>query len=151
MHIGRGRPIFVYNFLDLERFRWGGLSSLDAGKHTIVFDFKYDGPGPAKGGTGVLSVDGKEVARKTIAHTIPLLMSIDETFDIGLDTRTPVDFTYDVPFRFTGTIDKLNYQARAGAVVGRGQTEGCGDARRRERLGCCRSPRRTKHDGSSQP
>jgi arylsulfatase len=109
-HIGRGRPVFVYNFLDLERFRWEGLSSLDAGKHTIVFDFKYDGPGPAKGGIGVLSVDGKEVARKTIEHTIPLLMSIDETFDIGLDTRSPVDFSYEVPFAFTGTIDKLNYK-----------------------------------------
>src|SRR5262249_28865061 len=47
------------------------------GKHTIVFDFKYDGPGQAKGGTGVLSVDGKEVARKTIRHTIPAVMSID--------------------------------------------------------------------------
>ncbi len=109
-HIGRGRPVFVYNFLDLERFRWEGLSSLGAGKHTIVFDFKYDGPGAAKGGTGVLSVDGKEVARKTIEHTIPLLMSIDETFDIGLDTRSPVDFSYEVPFAFTGTIDKLNYK-----------------------------------------
>ncbi len=109
-HIGRGRPVFVYNFLDLERFRWQGVSSLGEGKHTIVFDFKYDGPGPAKGGTGVLSVDGKEVARKAIPHTIPLLMSIDETFDIGLDTRSPVDFSYDVPFAFTGTIDKLNYK-----------------------------------------
>jgi arylsulfatase A-like enzyme len=108
--MGRGRPVFVYNFLDLERFRWEGLSSLGAGKHAIVFDFKYDGPGPAKGGTGVLSVDGNEVARKTIPHTIPLLMSIDETFDIGIDTRTPVDFSYDVPFEFTGTIDKLNYK-----------------------------------------
>ena len=70
--------------LDLERFRWQGVSpSLDEGKHTIVFDFKYNGPGPGKGGTGVLSVDGKEVARKTIEHTIPLLMSIDETFASG--------------------------------------------------------------------
>ncbi len=108
-HIGRGRPVFVYNLLDLERFRWRG-SALSAGKHTIVFDFKYDGPGPGKGGTGVLSVDGREVDRKTVPHTIPLLMSIDETFDIGLDTRTPVDFSYDVPFAFTGTIDKLNYK-----------------------------------------
>ena len=49
-----------------------------------MFDFKYDGPGLGKGGTGVLSVDGKELARKTIKHTIPILMSIDETFDVGM-------------------------------------------------------------------
>ena len=106
--LGRSRPIFTYNMLDLERFRWRG-PSLGAGKHTIVFDFKYDGPGPGKGGTGVLTVDGKEADRKTIPHTVPLLMCIDETFDIGADTRTPVDFSYDVPFRFTGTIDKLTF------------------------------------------
>jgi hypothetical protein len=106
--IGKGRPIFVYNMLDLERFRWSG-PALSAGKHTVVFDFKYDGPGSGKGGTGVLSVDGKEADRKTIAHTIPLLMCIDEIFDIGADTRTAVDFSYDLPFRFNGTIDKLTY------------------------------------------
>jgi len=55
-------------------------------------------------------VDGKEVARKTIPHTIPLMMPPDESFDIGLDTRSPVDFTYEVPFAFTGVIDKLNYK-----------------------------------------
>ena len=43
-----------------------GQQPLAAGKHTIVFDFKYDGPGIAKGGTGVLKVDGKEVANKKI-------------------------------------------------------------------------------------
>jgi arylsulfatase A-like enzyme len=107
--LGRGKPVFLYNMLDMERFKWEG-PSLSAGKHTIVFTFKYDGPGPAKGGTGVLSVDGKEVDRKTIAHTIPLLMSIDETFDIGVDTRTGVDdLEYQVPFRFGGKIDKLTY------------------------------------------
>ena len=85
------------------------LSSLGEGKHTIVFDFKYDGPGVGKGGTGVLTVDGKEVDRKSMEHTIPFLMSDDESFDVGLDTRTPVDFTYDCPFRFTGSIDKLTF------------------------------------------
>ena len=105
---GRGRPVFVYNMLDLERFRWRG-SALGEGKHTIVFDFKYDGPGVGKGGTGVLTVDGKEVDRKSMEHTIPFLMPADESFDVGLDTRTPVDFTYDCPFRFTGSIDKLTF------------------------------------------
>ena len=106
--IGKGRPTFVYNMLDLERSRWSA-PALSPGKHSIVFDFKYDRPGSGKGGTGVFSVDGKEAERKTIAHTIPLLMSIDEAFDIGVDTRTAVDFSYDLPSRFNGTIDKLTY------------------------------------------
>ncbi len=119
LYLLKGKPVFEYNFLDLERTRWeggAGLSkdllgrALEPGKHTIVFDFKYDGPGLAKGGTGVLSVDGREVSRKTIKHTIPLLMSVDETFDVGADTRTPVDDSYDVPFRFTGTINKLTFK-----------------------------------------
>src|SRR6202044_314926 len=93
---------------DIQRFRWEGATALTAGSHIIVFDFKYDGPGPGKGGTGVLSVDGKQVATQTIPHTLPFIMSIDETFDVGVDTRTPVDDNdYQVPFRFTGKLDKL--------------------------------------------
>ena len=104
----KGKPVFTYNLLDLERFRWEGQQPLAPGKHTIVFDFKYDGPGFGKGGSGVLSVDGHQVDSKTIPHTIPFLMSIDETFDVGVDTRTSVDDRdYQVPFRFTGKLAKL--------------------------------------------
>jgi arylsulfatase len=56
----------------------------------------------------VLSVDGKSVAEQTIKATIPFIMTIDESFDVGIDTRTPVnDNDYQVPFPFTGTLDKL--------------------------------------------
>jgi len=124
LFLQHGKPVFVYNLLDLERFRWeGGVGAilgedmfgraLKPGQHTIEFDFKYDGPGPGKGGTGVLSVDGKELAKKTIKHTIPLMMSIDETFDVGLDTRTGVDHSYELPFKFTGKIDKLTFKLGA--------------------------------------
>ena len=104
----KGKPVFVYDFFNLERFRWEGPAALTPGKHTVVFDFKYDGPGFGKGGTGVLSVDDKEVASKTIPHTIPFVETIDETFDVGVDTRTGVDDTdYQPPFRFSGKVDKL--------------------------------------------
>jgi hypothetical protein len=118
LYLQKGKPVFVYNLLNLKRYRWeGGVGgadwlgkSLKPGKHTIVFDFKYDGPGFGKGGTGVLSVDGKELSRQKIDHTIPFLMSMDETFDIGRDTRSPVDDSYKLPFRFTGTINKLTFK-----------------------------------------
>jgi hypothetical protein len=64
--------------------------------------------GLGRGGTGVLKVDGKEVARQSMEHTLPLLMQWDENFDIGADTGTPVDDNdYQVPFRFTGKLTKL--------------------------------------------
>jgi len=111
LYVLKGRPIFTYNLLDLERFRWESPQPLTPGRHTITFDFKYDGPGPGKGGSGSLSVDGNQVASKTVPHTIPFLMTIDETFDVGVDLRTPVDDKdYQVPFRFTGKIDKVTFK-----------------------------------------
>ena len=108
LYMLKGKPVFTYNMLGLEKFRWEGKESLAPGKHTILFDFKYDGPGMAKGGTGVLSVDGKQVDSKSIPHTIPSIITVDETFDVGVDTRTGVDDNdYQSPFRFTGTLHKL--------------------------------------------
>ena len=110
--VNRGRVVFLYNLLDLKRTIWEG-PELEPGKHTIVFDFKSDGPGLGKGGTGVLSVDGKEVARNSMEHTTPVTFPEDETFDVGEDTRTGVallEYRYDVPFKFTGKIDKLTFK-----------------------------------------
>jgi arylsulfatase A-like enzyme len=108
LYLLKGKPVFLYDFLDLERFRWAGQQALAPGKHSIVFDFAYDGPGFGKGGTGVLKVDDKEVANQKMPHSIPFLMTLDETFDIGVDTRTPVDDNdYQVPFRFNGQISKV--------------------------------------------
>ena len=110
--IRRGKPVFLYNLLNLKRTIWSG-PELGAGKHTIVFDFKSDGPGLGKGGTGVLSVDGKEVDRKSMEHTTPITFAEDESFDVGQDTRTGVamlEYRYDVPFKFTGKIDKLTFK-----------------------------------------
>ena len=92
---------------------------LAPGKHTLEFDFKYDGlgmgtlafnsmSGIGRSGTGVLRVDGKEVARQTMEHTIPLILQWDENLDVGSDTGTPVDDgDYQGPFVFTGKINKM--------------------------------------------
>src|SRR5271169_6548887 len=109
--IGRGKPVFLYNLLDLKRTTWVG-PELKAGQHKLVFDFKFDGGGFGKGGTGTLFVDGKEVDKKSMEHTVPFIFQWDETFDVGMDTGTPVaalEYHYDVPFRFTGKIDKLTF------------------------------------------
>ena len=101
----KGKPVFVYNLLDLARPRIEAPDALAAGKHTIEFVFTYDGPGLGKGGTGVIKVDGAEVASGTLPHTLPFSLEASETFDIGSDTGTGVDDAdYVSPFPFTGTL-----------------------------------------------
>ena len=115
----KGKPVFLWNLLGLKRVRWEGPDILSPRKHELEFDFKYDGLGFAtlafnnvsglgQSGTGILKVDGKEVATQKMDHTIPIIMQFDETFDVGADTETSVnDADYQVPFEFTGKIDKL--------------------------------------------
>ena len=108
LYLLNGKPVFHYNMLILAQYHWQGTDALAPGKHTIGFDYIYDGPGIAKGGSGVLKVDGKVVATGKQANSISFLQVADETFDVGVDTRTGVnDKDYQVPFAFDGKIDKL--------------------------------------------
>jgi hypothetical protein len=119
MYVLKGKPVFTWNLLGISRVRWEGPQALSPGKHTIVFDFKYDGLGFAtlafnnmsgigRGGTGTLTVDGKVVATQPMERSVPLILPVDETFDIGSKTGTPVDDRdYQIPFTFTGKINKL--------------------------------------------
>jgi hypothetical protein len=102
-----GKPVFYYNMANVAHYSVAAKEALKSGKHIIVFDFKYDGGGFGKGGIGALSVDGTQVAQGRIEKTVPFRFSLDETFDVGEDTGTPVDLSYDVPFAFTGQINKL--------------------------------------------
>lgn len=117
-YVLKNKPVFLWNLVDLKRIRWEG-PELTPGKHTLEFDFKYDGlgmgtlayasmSGIGRSGTGALKVDGKEVVTKKMERTLPLIMQWDENLDVGSDTGTPVDDAdYQVPFAFTGKIDKI--------------------------------------------
>ena len=119
MYLLKGKPVFLWNLLDLKRVRWEGAEALSPGRHKLEYDFKYDGLGFAtlafnnitgigRPGMGTFKVDGKIVATQRLDRTVPLTMPWDETFDIGMDTGTPVeDRDYQVPFRFTGRIAGL--------------------------------------------
>ncbi len=115
----QGKPVFLWNMIDLERIRWEGPEVLQPGHHVIEFDFKYDGlgvgtlaynsmSGLARGGTGTLKVDGKVVQTQKMEKTLPMILQWDEAFDIGSDTLTGVnDADYKPPFPLTAKLNKL--------------------------------------------
>ncbi len=114
-----GKPVFLWNLVNLERIKWEGKDALSPGKHILEFDFKYDGlgvgtlafnnmSGLGRPGTGTLSVDGKVVQTQAMPKTLPMILQWDESFDIGSDTLTGVnDADYKPPFPLTAQLNKL--------------------------------------------
>ncbi|HEY2787506.1 MAG TPA: arylsulfatase [Fimbriiglobus sp.] len=107
LYLEKGKPVFHYNYVDVKHYEVAGKAALAAGKHVIKMDFAYDGGGIGKGGTATVTVDGKEVAKGRVERTIPIRVTLDESLDVGSDTGTPVNLSYDVPFEFTGKIEKV--------------------------------------------
>ncbi|MGA8000634.1 MAG: arylsulfatase, partial [Pseudolabrys sp.] len=115
----KGKPVYLWNLVDLERIKWEGPDALTPGRHTVEFDFKYEGigagtlafnsfSGVGRAGTGTLKVDGNVVATRSMEKTLPMILQWDESFDIGSDTLTGVnDEDYKPPFTFTGKLNKL--------------------------------------------
>ena len=143
----KGKPVFLWNLVDLERLKWEGTEALTPGRHTVEFDFKYDGlgagtlafndfSGVGRPGVGTLKVDGKVVDTKPMPKTLPMILQWDESFDIGSDTLTGVnDADYKPPFALTAQAEQADDQARPAAAVegrdrqARSRDEGQGGAR----------------------
>jgi arylsulfatase len=107
LYLRDGKPTFVYNFLSVERTTLAAKESLPRGKATLVVDFAYDGGGVGKGGKLTMSANGKKLAEGRLTRSIPIQFSLGEGLDVGMDVGSPVDFTYQLPFAFTGRIEKV--------------------------------------------
>ena len=108
LYVKDGKPIFMYNYLGLDRFAAASNAALPKGRATVKMDFVYDGGKPGAGGTATLYINGKSVGSVKVAQTQFAIFSADETAGVGVDTETPVSEDYDrTSSRFTGKIDKV--------------------------------------------
>jgi len=105
------KPEFAYALSNQpdQKSRIASDQAISPGNHVVRFKFQYDGGGLGKGATGTLFVDGTQVAQGQIPQTVVARFSLDETFDVGEDTGTPVveDYADKMPFPFTGTLKKF--------------------------------------------
>lgn len=110
LYLKAGRPTFVYNYLGVERPSFSGDTPLGKGKASLGVRFDYDGGGMGKGGTVTLTVDGATVASGRLERTVPIQFSITEGLDVGMDNGSAVDWTYRLPFHFTGRIEEVTVE-----------------------------------------
>ncbi|SDR64112.1 arylsulfatase [Rhizobiales bacterium GAS113] len=105
LYLKGGVPAHCYNYLGFEHIYARGAQALAPGKHTIRYEFTYDGGGVGKGGMGALLVDGQKVGEARLERTVPFLFSGDDFADIGKDYGAPVTEDYETPHGgFTGGI-----------------------------------------------
>ena len=103
-----GRVHHVYNFGGLENSKVSSSQALAPGRHTVLYEFAYDGGKPGSGGMSRLSIDGKAAGEVRVPKTLPFFLSGDEGVDVGRDNETPVTADYkEGDNAFTGTIDKV--------------------------------------------
>jgi arylsulfatase A-like enzyme len=110
-YLKEGKPAFAYNYLGLESYNVQSDKDLKPGKHTIVYDFKYDGNGLGKGGSGTITVDGNKVAEGQLAKTQPGIFSVDDLADVGTDDGTPVA-DYGASSHFKGKLNKVTIETK---------------------------------------
>ncbi|SHI79851.1 arylsulfatase [Shimia gijangensis] len=112
LYVADGKPGYDYNFLGLERYTILSDQPLAPGKHSVRFEFDYDGDGLGKGGNATLFVDDELVAEGRIERTQPMVFSADETADVGIDLATPVIEVIgsEAASRFDGTISKVTVE-----------------------------------------
>ena len=111
-----GRPAFSYRAFEAGSIEIVGRAPLGAGRHLLQVDFDYDGGGYGKGGTARLSIDGAPQDEGRVAVTPPAFFSINETFDVGLDTGSaagsyPPDADPGFPFS-GGRIERVDVRLR---------------------------------------
>jgi hypothetical protein len=112
LYVTDGRPAYVYNYFGREITTIRSDVVLSPGQVEVSLWFDYDGGGLGKGGTAVLSVARREVARGRIENTVPFVFSMSgETLDVGIDTGAPVG-PYPHGFPFPGRIERVEIDVR---------------------------------------
>lgn len=108
-YIKNGKPAFTYNLFGLNSTTITADQPLPPGKHTLVFDFKYDGGGLGRGGIGTILIDGQKAGEGRIERTQPGVFGVVDLADVGVDLGTPVA-DYGPSSKFTGEIKKVTVQ-----------------------------------------
>jgi hypothetical protein len=113
LYMKGGQVHHVYNFDGLQRTVVSSPTPLAPGRHTVQYEFVYDGGQPGSGGISRLSVDGAQVGEARIPRTMPFAYSGDEGVDVGTDNETPVTEDYkEGNNKFTGQIHQVTVEVK---------------------------------------
>jgi arylsulfatase A-like enzyme len=114
-----GKLVYVYSIAGEHVYTIKSEANVPPGEATLRFEFARNFGLPGAGGTGRLFINGKKVGEGAIDQTVRNRFSLDEGLDVGEDTGTPVCESYQVPFKFTGTLKRVTIELGNGGLTSR--------------------------------
>ena len=105
-----GKLIYHYNLAGVERFTIESKDRIPTGDVSLKAVYKTDADKPFAGATVTIFANDKKVGEGRVEKSIPNRVTLDETFDVGFDTGTPVMEGYDMPFDFTGKLSQVTIE-----------------------------------------
>jgi arylsulfatase len=111
-YLKKGKPVLHYNLLNLQRFTITSDAEVPLGKSTLRYEFTAANKTRGAGGVGKLFINDRQVGEGKIARTVMNVLSIDETFNVGMDIGTPVSEEYQIPFKFSDKLEKVTIELK---------------------------------------
>jgi arylsulfatase A-like enzyme len=103
-----GKLHYEHNWFGEERYLVSSSETIPAGKVIVSAEIKVDKENkPGTGGTVTLRVGKKKVGEGRFKKQVPFRFTVNETFDVGCDTISPVSNQYKSPFPFNGKIKRV--------------------------------------------
>jgi arylsulfatase A-like enzyme len=101
---------YEYSALLLKRDKIR-IGRLPAGDVTIAFEMRTPMQRAAPAEVRFW-INGQEAASGTVRRTVPAVFTASETFDVGMDTSSPVanDYFDRAPFAFEGSLKRLHFE-----------------------------------------
>jgi arylsulfatase len=115
LYVLKGKPVSTYNLLISSSFRWKAAALSPRQAHDRASTSPTTARASAKGAPRpwLKMEQGSRHARRSRTRC-PFSWPSDETFDVGVDTRTPVnDKRLPGAVRFTGKLDQRPYNLNA--------------------------------------
>jgi arylsulfatase len=104
-HLVEGRLEYVHNYVGKARYTVSSDVVVAPGEHELTLSFHSNGD---FSGVARLLVDGRDVGGGPITTTTPVRYSISGAgLTCGWEQGPPVGEGYEVPFRFTGTLQRV--------------------------------------------
>jgi len=103
-----GNLYWEHNYYNEVRYRVVSTETIPPGRHVLSAEIRVDQEGKfGTGGNVTLRMGKKTIGKGRFEKQVAGYFTVNETFDVGCDTVSPVSDLYESPFAFTGEIIKV--------------------------------------------